>query len=82
MYFIRLTYTAQRVEEWERKPKHSTRSEMLARRRLQRVPDMSFDLDGDGTVSTVDFLIATKFDKDHVRYLYCSIGITLYRMES
>ena len=33
-------------------------------RRLADLPDPSFDLDGDGHVSTTDLFLAKRFDKD------------------
>lgn len=37
---------------------------MQANRRKEFVPDISFDLDGDGVVGNRDLVIAKLFDKD------------------
>ncbi len=41
-----------------------TQSELLALRRKERVPDISYDLDKDGYVGGRDFVIAKRFDLD------------------
>ena len=43
----------------------STRTELLARRHLERIPDISYDLDKDGYVGGRDFVIAKRFDVDN-----------------
>lgn len=47
--------------EWTRKPKHRTRTELLEARRLERCPDVSADIDGDGAVGPTDYFIAKQF---------------------
>lgn len=42
---------------------------MLANRRVEAIPDQSYDLDGDGQVSGRDYVIARKFDKGYKNYL-------------
>ena len=37
---------------------------MLERRKKEFIPDPSFDVDGDGFVSNMDYFIAARFDKD------------------
>ncbi len=37
---------------------------MLRERRKARIPDISYDIDGDGTVNERDFALAKMFDKD------------------
>ena len=37
---------------------------MLAKRRTDRIPSMTFDLDGDGCVSKEDYTISLRNDRD------------------
>ena len=41
-----------------------TRTELLAARRKEKMPDISFDLDGDGYVGGRDYVLSKMFDKD------------------
>lgn len=41
-----------------------TNTELKEQRRKSRIPDPSFDLDGDGLVSGRDFVLAKMFDKN------------------
>ena len=41
-----------------------TKSKLMEKRRMEFCPHPSYDLDGDGSVSNLDFLIAYRFDKD------------------
>lgn len=41
-----------------------TRTKLLEQRKKQRKAHPSFDIDGDGVVSSLDLFIALKFDKD------------------
>jgi hypothetical protein len=41
-----------------------TRSELALRRRKERYPDMSMDLDGDGAVSQADYWFSKRYDVD------------------
>lgn len=50
--------------EWERPPPHATKSELEEARRKEWLVDPSFDLDGDGIVSPMDYFLAAQFDKD------------------
>jgi len=50
--------------EWSRRPRHPTRSALLAARRAERVPHHTFDVDGDGVVGALDCFIASSFDRD------------------
>lgn len=42
-----------------------TLTELKDNRRKSRVPDTSYDLNGDGNVSNREYLIAKLFDKNH-----------------
>ena len=42
---------------------------MLHNRKVETIPDQSYDLDGDGQVSGRDYVIARKFDKGYKNYL-------------
>jgi hypothetical protein len=53
------------LPEWNKKVEFRTRSEMMAARKADQIPDMSYDLDGDGVVDSKDFFYAKLFDKDH-----------------
>jgi hypothetical protein len=53
--------------EWSRTPKYNSRSEMNSRRRAERHPDLSFDIDGDGVVSSTDYFIAKHFSREQDR---------------
>jgi hypothetical protein len=54
---------------WERQARVKTRSSLQEKRRLDELPDMSYDIDGDGVVSPLDLFIAKQFDKDKNGYL-------------
>jgi len=41
-----------------------TATELVQMRRAAKIPDISFDLDGDGNVGNRDYVIAKLFDKD------------------
>jgi len=41
-----------------------TRTKMLEERKLSKVPDISYDLDGDGIVGGRDYVLARRFDQD------------------
>jgi hypothetical protein len=49
---------------WEKVPKVATRSELLELRRKENLPDISYDLDGDGVVSGKDYYLGKRFDVD------------------
>ncbi|OMJ91605.1 hypothetical protein SteCoe_5866 [Stentor coeruleus] len=51
-------------QAWLHTPKVETRSELIIQRRLNSIPDPSFDLDGDGAVGAHDLVLASKFDCD------------------
>jgi hypothetical protein len=51
--------------EWNRIPKYRTRSDMISQRRAARHPDLSFDIDGDGIVSSTDYFIAKQFSQEN-----------------
>jgi hypothetical protein len=41
-----------------------TKTELTSMRQKQRMPDISFDLDGDGYVGNRDYVLSKVFDKD------------------
>lgn len=41
-----------------------TRKELLEKRKLDKIPDISYDLDGDGYVGGRDYVISKRFDED------------------
>ena len=45
-------------------PRHRTRSELLASRKITNIPHMSFDVDMDGVVSPLDMKYSKAFDLD------------------
>jgi len=49
---------------WDQDPKHRTRTELLEARRKSKIPDPTFDLDGDGIVSREEYILSVKYDKD------------------
>jgi len=49
---------------WVEKPRYKTRSKMNEMRQKALEADPTFDVDGDGTVSNEDFILASKFDVD------------------
>ncbi|CAG9318063.1 unnamed protein product [Blepharisma stoltei] len=42
----------------------TTRTELLEQRRKEKIPDVSYDIDGDGNVSPLDYFVARRHDKD------------------
>ena len=40
------------------------RSKLIEQRRTEKIPHLSYDLDGDGIVGNRDYVIAKHFDKD------------------
>ena len=58
-----------RIPEWWSKPGvpedlKQTRTKLADNRRAEKVPHISYDLDGDGFVGGRDYVIAKQFDKD------------------
>ena len=49
---------------WNTNPKHRTVTELKASRAAKMRPDTTFDVDGDGVVSSTDYMLANKFDDD------------------
>mmetsp|Transcript_59448 Transcript_59448/g.140549 ORF Transcript_59448/g.140549 Transcript_59448/m.140549 type:complete len:702 (-) Transcript_59448:148-2253(-) len=49
---------------WDLAPKQKTLTELVAMRRKAFIPDISFDLDGDGIVSREDWTASIKADRD------------------
>eukprot|EP00820_Chromera_velia_P010780 Cvel_22106.t1-p1 / transcript=Cvel_22106.t1 / gene=Cvel_22106 / organism=Chromera_velia_CCMP2878 / gene_product=hypothetical protein / transcript_product=hypothetical protein / location=Cvel_scaffold2140:23943-32914(+) / protein_length=426 / sequence_SO=supercontig / SO=protein_coding / is_pseudo=false len=50
--------------EWCRQPNFTTRGDLLQARRHEKIPDKSFDIDGDGVVGGADYFIGKCFDED------------------
>ena len=46
------------------KPAIRTKRELEATRRKEKLPDSTYDLDGDGAVSNKDFFLARQFDTE------------------
>lgn len=53
------------LPEWNKKVEHRTRTELMQARRAEQIPDMSYDLDGDGVVDQRDYFYGKLFDADH-----------------
>ena len=58
-----------RIPEWWSKPGvpeelKQTKTKLTEFRRQEKVPHISYDLDGDGFVGGRDYVIAKQFDKD------------------
>ena len=51
-------------ERWTRQPTHSVVADLRKSRRADALPDRSFDVDGDGVVSQLDYFYAKQFDVD------------------
>eukprot|EP01083_Nonionella_stella_P201571 737327_1 len=51
-------------ESWQKYSKITTRAELDSLRRTKNMPDLSFDLDGDGVVDQSDYFFSNLFDKD------------------
>lgn len=49
---------------WQGNPRFRTKHDLLRARRKERIPDASYDLDGDGVVSQKDYFYAKRFDAD------------------
>jgi hypothetical protein len=49
---------------WLQEPRIKTQSELVASRRNENKPDISFDLDNDGVVGAHDLVLGSLFDKD------------------
>jgi len=50
--------------DYIKKPAYATHSELLEARKKGRVPDQSYDLDGDGCVGQREMFMAARLDKD------------------
>ena len=53
------------LPEWNKKVEYRTRTELMQARKAEQIPDMSYDLDGDGVVDQRDYFYGKLFDKDH-----------------
>ena len=51
-------------EHWRHRPRHATRTALLQERRRAEMPDLSYDIDGDGVVSSLDYFVARTMDVD------------------
>lgn len=51
-------------EDWQKVKEISTRTDLLKDRKSKNIPDISFDLDGDGVVGGYDLVISSQFDHD------------------
>jgi hypothetical protein len=53
--------------EWSQTPRYRTRQELNYARRAAKHPDLSYDIDGDGVVSSTDYFIGKQFssERDH-----------------
>ena len=52
-----------------RKPRYRTQRDLLGHRAQKMLPDPSFDIDGDGVVSSQDFFLASQFDVNNDGFL-------------
>jgi hypothetical protein len=50
-------------------PEKYTRTKMIEIRKKEALPDISYDLDGDGLVNGKDYVIARRFDQGLKNYL-------------
>jgi len=57
-------------------PTKQTRTEMIAIRKKEILPNISYDLDGDGSVGNRDYVLARKFDQGSKNYLTSSERLT------
>lgn len=46
-------------------PRKMTQRILLEQRKKEGIPDISYDLDGDGFVGGKDYVVAKRFDKGH-----------------
>ena len=58
-----------RIPDWWSRPgvtdeQKKTRSKLIEQRHQERIPHITYDLDGDGYVGGKDYVIAKQFDKD------------------
>eukprot|EP00746_Dinoflagellata_sp_MGD_P165634 gnl/MRDRNA2_/MRDRNA2_95020_c0_seq1.p1 gnl/MRDRNA2_/MRDRNA2_95020_c0~~gnl/MRDRNA2_/MRDRNA2_95020_c0_seq1.p1 ORF type:complete len:687 (+),score=123.82 gnl/MRDRNA2_/MRDRNA2_95020_c0_seq1:135-2195(+) len=49
----------------EKTPPYKSRTELQQARKVQKIPDKSYDFDGDGHVGQRDFFLGKHFDQDH-----------------
>jgi len=63
-------YVEQEIpHHWEKPVNIRTRTELVAARRAEKHPDISFDVDGDGVVGQRDYFVGKHFDRDHDGHL-------------
>lgn len=58
-----------RIPDWWSRPgmteeQKKTRTKLTEKRHAERIPHISYDLDGDGYVGGKDYVVAKQFDKD------------------
>ena len=46
-----------------------TRTKLIEKRKKEALPDLTYDLDGDGFVGGRDYMVARRFDKGAKNYL-------------
>jgi len=46
-----------------------TRTKLIQQRKVEAIPDLSYDLDGDGYVGGRDYVVARRFDDGYKNYL-------------
>lgn len=50
-------------------PEKMTRTRLLEKRKHEALPDLSYDIDGDGFVGGRDYVVARRFDQGQKNYL-------------
>ena len=57
------------LPEWNKKVEYRTRTELMQARKAEQIPDMSYDLDGDGVVDQRDYFYGHgERDRAHIYY--------------
>lgn len=51
-------------DPWNGLPLVNTREDLIRKRKQEKIPDLTFDIDGDGHVGNLDYFVSKKFDKD------------------
>ena len=73
---LRMTFERSRPEphplgQWRAQPRYNTTGEMAHMRHLASKPHRSYDIDGDGVVSSMDFYLASQFDVNQDGRVIC-----------
>jgi hypothetical protein len=58
-------FNVRQPSHWVHEPKTRTRTELFEKRKADKIPDPSYDLDGDGQVGGQDLVLGRRFDKDN-----------------